>query len=85
MGLLVWGTVIAICSLLRMFLPPLPAIAQLAIGALICGIGALAFLRSSGISQSDREILANLMHGREARLLRWLGLAPQSRVLPSVR
>ncbi len=85
MGLLVWGTVIAICSLLRMFLPPLPALAQLAIGAVICGMGALAFLRSSGISQSDREILANLMHGREARLLRWLGLAPQSRALPSVR
>jgi hypothetical protein len=40
-------------------------------------MGALAFLRSSGISQSDREILANLMHGREAGLLRWLGLAPQ--------
>jgi len=81
MGLLVWGSVVAVCSLLRMFLPPLPAIVQMAIGGVICGMGALAFLRSSGISQSDREILANLMHGREARLLRWLGLAPQSQAL----
>lgn len=77
MGLLVWGSVIAICSLLRVFLPPLPAIVQMGLGGVICGIGALAFLRSSGISQSDREILANLMHGREAGLFRWLGLAPQ--------
>jgi hypothetical protein len=50
----------------------------MAFGVVACGVGALAYLRSSGISQSDREILANLMHGREARLLRWLGLAPQS-------
>ena len=80
MGLLVWGSVIIVCSLLRMFLPQLPAIAQMALGGVICGLGALAFLRSPGISQSDREMLANLMHGREARLLRWLGLAPRGQV-----
>ena len=78
MGLLIWGSVVGVCSLLRMILPALPAIVQMAIGAVACGMGALAFLRSSGISQSDREILATLMHGREAPVLRWLGLAPQS-------
>ena len=78
MGLLVWGSVVVACSLLRLSLPQLPAIVQLLIGAVTCGLGALVFLRSAGISQSDREILANLMHGREARYLRWLGLAPQS-------
>ena len=77
MGLLVWGGVVVICSLLRMALPQLPPIVQMMIGGVVCGLGALAFLRSSGISQSDREVLANLMHGREARVLRWLGLAPQ--------
>jgi O-antigen/teichoic acid export membrane protein len=81
MGLLVWGSVVAICSLLRMYMPAVPAIVQLSLGAVICGMGALVFLRSSGISRSDREILANLMHGREARLLRWLGLAPQTQAL----
>jgi O-antigen/teichoic acid export membrane protein len=81
MGLLVWGGVVAVCSLLRMFLPTLPAIVQMVIGGVICGMGALVYLRSSGISQSDREVLANLMHGREAHLLRWLGLAPQRQAL----
>jgi O-antigen/teichoic acid export membrane protein len=80
MGLLVWGSVIIVCSLLRMLLPQLPAIAQMALGGVICGLGALAFLRSPGISQSDREVLANLMHGPEARFLRWLGLAPRGQV-----
>jgi hypothetical protein len=79
MGLLVWGSVVAVCSFLRMVLPPLPAIVQLLIGSAVCGLGALAFLRSAGISESDREILSNLMHGREARVLRWLGLAPSGR------
>ena len=77
MGLLVFGSVVIVCTLLRTSLAQLPALVQLMIGAVICGIGALVFLRSPGISQSDREILANLLHGRESRLLRWLGLAPQ--------
>ncbi len=81
MGLLVWGSVIVLCSVLRMTLPRLPPIVQMMIGGVVCGLGALAFLRSSGISPSDREVLANLMHGREARVLRWLGLAPQGPVL----
>ena len=80
MGLLVWGGVVVVCTLLRMLLPQLPAIVQMAIGGVACGLGALLFLRSPGISQSDREILANLMHGPEARFLRWLGLAPRSQV-----
>jgi O-antigen/teichoic acid export membrane protein len=77
MGLLVFGSVVIVCTLLRTSLAHLPPLVQLMIGAVICGIGALVFLRSPGISQSDREILANLLHGRESRLLRWLGLAPQ--------
>jgi O-antigen/teichoic acid export membrane protein len=81
MGSLVWGSVVIVCALLRAALPELPAIVQLLIGAAICGVGAFIFLRSPGISRSDREMLANLMHGREARVLRWLGLAPQGPAL----
>jgi O-antigen/teichoic acid export membrane protein len=81
MGLLVWGSVVGICSLLRAALPPLPPLVEMLIGGMVCGLGALAFLRSPGISQSDREVLANLMHGREARVLRWLGLAPPAQAL----
>jgi hypothetical protein len=85
MGVVIWGSVVAVCSLMRMFLPRLPAIVQLTIGVMACGVGALAYIRSSGISQSDREILATLMHGREARLLRWLGLAPQGQASDQLR
>jgi O-antigen/teichoic acid export membrane protein len=81
MGLLIWGSVVVVCALLRFLLPQFPAIAQMAMGGVICSGGALIFLRSSGISQSDREILANLLHGHEARVLRWLGLVPQGQVL----
>jgi O-antigen/teichoic acid export membrane protein len=81
MGLLVWGGVVGVCSLLRMALPQISPIVHILIGGVVCGLGALAFLRTPGISQSDREVLANLMHGREARVLRWLGLAPQGPVL----
>jgi O-antigen/teichoic acid export membrane protein len=81
MGLVVWGIAVAICRVLRMELPQLPPIAHLLIGCVVCGLGALVFLRSAGISQSDREILSNLMHGREARVLRWLGLAPSRHAL----
>jgi O-antigen/teichoic acid export membrane protein len=81
MGLVVWGSAVAICRFLRLSLH-LPPILQLLVGGAVCAIGALAFLRSAGISQSDREILSNLMHGREARVLRWLGLAPSRPALP---
>ena len=43
MGLLVWGSVVVACSLLRLSLPELPAIVQLLIGAVTCGLGALVF------------------------------------------
>jgi O-antigen/teichoic acid export membrane protein len=75
-GILVWGSVVLGCSVIRMAFGTLPAIAQLAIGAL----GVLVYLRSPGISHSDREILSNVMHGREARVLRWLGLAARPAV-----
>jgi O-antigen/teichoic acid export membrane protein len=46
-------------------------------GFAIWGAAALVCFRSGAISQSDREIMANLMHGRESRLLHRLGLAPR--------
>ena len=47
MGLLVWGGVVVVCSLLRMLLPQLPAIVQMVIGGVICGLGALAYSEKS--------------------------------------
>ncbi|HVW69513.1 MAG TPA: oligosaccharide flippase family protein [Steroidobacteraceae bacterium] len=77
MGTLVWSAVVLACSLLRTVLP-LSALGNLAVGVVLCGLGVLVYLRSPAISQSDRQILANVLHGREARMLRWLGLTPRT-------
>lgn len=77
MGTLIWSAVVLTCSLLRAVLH-LPAVGNLAVGVVLCGLGVLLYLRSPAISQSDREILANILHGREARMLRWLGLTPRA-------
>jgi O-antigen/teichoic acid export membrane protein len=79
-GFAIWGAAALLCYLVKEVLP-MPAIAQLAVGMLVCAAGVLAFLRSGAISQSDREILANLMHGRESRLLHVFGLAPRAPAL----
>lgn len=75
-GLLVWGSAVASCALLKsMFV--LPPVEDLLIGALICVIAGLVYIRSPALSASDREILGGVLHGREAVLLRWLGVLPQ--------
>jgi O-antigen/teichoic acid export membrane protein len=76
-GLAIWGVVTVLCFAVKQA-PGLPDILQLAIGAVMCGCGVLVFLRSGAIAASDRELLANLMHGRESILLNWLGLAPRT-------
>jgi O-antigen/teichoic acid export membrane protein len=76
MSVLVWGAVIAVCLLLRRF-TALPPIVDLIMGAVLCGMGVLVYVRTPAISQSDREILANVLHGREGRLLRWFGVLPR--------
>jgi O-antigen/teichoic acid export membrane protein len=73
MSVLVWGSVIAACFALRRF-TALPPIVDVVTGAVLCGLGVLVYLRTPAISRSDREILANVLHGREGRVLRWLGV-----------
>ncbi|HEX4052486.1 MAG TPA: lipopolysaccharide biosynthesis protein [Steroidobacteraceae bacterium] len=83
-SLIIWGPLIAVCGALRSLLPHVPPAAHLAIGVCVCALGVLAFLRSAGISESDRQILASVMHGREGRALHWLGLMP-SALAPQLR
>jgi O-antigen/teichoic acid export membrane protein len=71
--LVIWGSAIASCYMLKNT-TSLPAVTTLLFGALICGIAALAHMRSWAISESDRKILGVVLKGREARLLRILGL-----------
>lgn len=74
-GFAIWGTAALACAAVKHFVP-MPATANIAFGVLACGASVLLFLRSGAIAQSDREILANLMRGKESAVLRWLGLAP---------
>jgi O-antigen/teichoic acid export membrane protein len=75
-GILIWGSATLVCLLLKMTLKG-PAILDLICGALVCGIAMLVHVRSPAISESDREIFGGVLHGREAVLLRWLGMAPR--------
>ncbi len=72
-ALLLWGAAVAICYALKRELPASP-ILNLTCGVLMCGVTALIYVRSPAIGATDRAILASVFHGKEARLLRHLGL-----------
>jgi O-antigen/teichoic acid export membrane protein len=72
----IWGTVIGIGYAIKIFLPA-PVLVHLAVGAVLVGLGALVYVRSPGLSTSDRELLANLLHGKEAKFLHLTGILPR--------
>jgi O-antigen/teichoic acid export membrane protein len=72
-GILIWGIAIAVCALLRQLLQLHPII-EMAIGALVLGAAWLVFARSPALSQADRRLLGSVLRGREAILLRLLGI-----------
>ena len=47
---------------------------QMVFGVIVCAIAGLVYLRSPAIAESDREILGGLMRGKEARILKLVGL-----------
>ena len=72
-GVLLWGAAVALCCVLKAILN-VPALVQLIIGVAICGAAALIYLRTPAISATDRSLLASVLGGREAGMLRRLGL-----------
>jgi O-antigen/teichoic acid export membrane protein len=72
-GALLWGAAVALCCVLKAVLG-VPALVQLLMGAAICGAAALLYLRTPAISSTDRALLASVLGGREAGILRRLGL-----------
>ena len=68
-----WGTLIGICYAIKAVLPA-PAIVHMLIGAVLCAAAALLHIRSPAIADSDRELLGQLLHGRESAILHKLGL-----------
>jgi hypothetical protein len=75
-ALVIWGAVIGIGYAIKIFLPA-PVLVHLAIGVVLVGLGALVYVRSPGLSPSDRDLLANLLHGKEAKLLHLTGILPR--------
>lgn len=55
-----------------------PALLQLIIGALLCAVWALVFLRTAALSLADREMVGRLVSGRVADLARLLGVVPRT-------
>jgi uncharacterized membrane protein YjfL (UPF0719 family) len=72
----IWGSAIAACFAIKAAFS-LPPFLALACGALICAIAAFVYVRSPAVSDSDRELLEHVFHGKEIRLLRTLGLVRQ--------
>jgi O-antigen/teichoic acid export membrane protein len=68
----IWTSVVAACLLLKR-VADLPEIADLVIGAILCGLAALLHIRSGAVSRSDRELLGTVLSGRERRWLARLG------------
>jgi O-antigen/teichoic acid export membrane protein len=75
LGPLIWGVTAGLCLMLKQ-ISGLGALANMACGLAICAIAALIHIRSAAISRQDRAILAEVLHGREAALLQWLGMRP---------
>ena len=76
-SLLIWSIAAGICYALRRFLH-VPSVAHLILGGMICAIAGLFYLRSSALSTSDRDLLGGLMHGKEAKFLRLMGISGSS-------
>lgn len=70
---LIWGGAILACSELKRVIAA-PPLAAMACGVVVCGLAALVYVRTPALSRSDRELLAQVFHGREARLLHRLGV-----------
>jgi O-antigen/teichoic acid export membrane protein len=76
MSVLIWGGAALVCIAIRLVLPG-PPLFELAIGVIVCALAGLIYVRSPAIGDSDREILSSVLHGRESRVLGWLGLLPR--------
>ncbi|MEP7311772.1 MAG: lipopolysaccharide biosynthesis protein [Pseudomonadota bacterium] len=76
-AIVLWGSAVLLGSGIRSHLP-VPAVVHLVIGVFLLGATLLVHVRTGIISASDRSILAALMGGKEARLLRHLGLMPRA-------
>lgn len=74
---LIWGGAVLACLGLKRMLT-VPPVVAMGCGVVVCALAVLLYIRSPALSRSDRDLLAQLFHGREARMLQWLGLLKQA-------
>lgn len=72
-SVLVWGTFIAAGLGLKAALQA-PPLVHLLCGVVLGAAAGVIYLRSAVLSPADRHLFATVLHGREARILRWLGV-----------
>jgi O-antigen/teichoic acid export membrane protein len=77
-GVIIWGAAIGACVALKGATGS--PLANLVAGAVVCGVAGLVYVRGPAFTHTDREILAAVLHGRERRILGWLGLVPAGMV-----
>jgi len=77
-----WTGVVVACEWLKTLIAG-PAIVHLAVGVLLVGAGVLLHIRGPALAAGDRAILAHVLRGREAAVLRRLGLLPRAAVTGS--
>jgi O-antigen/teichoic acid export membrane protein len=72
---LIWGGAVAVSYLEKQIIRG-PDVVHLVIGLAICAVGSVLYLRSAALSPHDREILGNVLRGKEAWILRRVGVLP---------
>jgi O-antigen/teichoic acid export membrane protein len=77
-----WGGAVALCWMLK-DRSQLPVWLDLLVGAAVVGGCAMLHLRGPAVSEADRRILASVLAGREATLLRLAGLLPRGTTVRS--
>ena len=78
-SILTWTATLGVCFLTKHTLD-LSDLFDLVIGLVVIGLGALVHVRTPALSESDRQILANVLRGKESRLLEIIGIIRPIRI-----
>jgi O-antigen/teichoic acid export membrane protein len=73
-----WGATLGSCMLAKSA-TDLPDLLDVFLGLSIIGAGAFVHVRTPALSDSDRRILANILRGKEARILSIIGVVPRAK------
>jgi hypothetical protein len=69
----IWGGAVLACYDLKRMIGG-PPLLTMGCGVVVCALAGLLYVRSPALSRSDRDLLGQLFHGREAWVLEKLGL-----------